>query len=119
MLSLFLFLYSFTLGYEYIYAAKAFYSVFNGPQGAITISLVIKYFECIDKRLILLGTGSINIIKYIFNALSGSFVGFLMKEDTQWNSLVVELTFETLTAVSFFSAVAVGALLAKKNIILE
>ena|SRR3990167_1744327 len=114
--SLFMFWYSFFYPYKYIWATKFIYSLFNGPQGAIAIGIAIKYFNTVDPSLVLLGSGSINIVKYSFNALSGSFVGYIMQNKTKWNAIFVELVFQYAGAISFFSAVILAYKLAKKGI---
>lgn len=114
--SVFLFWYSFFYPYKYIWATKFIYSLFNGPQGAIAIGIAIKYFNTVDPSLVLLGSASINIAKYSFNALSGSYVGYVMQTKTRWNAIFVELTFQFTAAISFFSAVLLAYMLAKKGI---
>ena len=66
--------------------------------------------------MILLATGTINIVRYGFNALSGSLVGYMMQDETQKNSLIIEIAIQYATAIGFFSAVFVDYKLKKMKI---
>lgn len=115
-ISLFIYWYTFFMPFEYIYASKFLYSIFNGPQSAIAIGIAIKYFNQVNPSLVLLGSGTINIVKYGLNAVSGSFVGMLMQEETQKNSILIELVYQYIGGFSFFAAIIVDHLLRKKKI---
>ena len=114
--SLFMFWYSFFYPYEYIWTTKLIYSLFNAPQTAITVGIAIKYFNTVDPSLVLLGSATINIVKYSLNAVAGSFVGYVMQNKTKWNAIFVELVLQYTTAISFFSAVLLSYMLAKRGI---
>lgn len=117
--TMFLFWYSFSYPYEYIWVTKFLYSIFNGPLGAIAIGLSIKYFKLTNPSLVLLGSATINIMKYTLNALAGSLVGWIMNEDSQFNSIIVEILIQYMIAISFFASVSLHFMLKKRGIVIK
>ena len=79
------------------------------------MAVAIHYLKKTDASLVLLGSSSINIVKYGFNALAGSFVGQIMNEDTQKNTIMVEFTFQLMSFIGFLSAVALTVMLKNRG----
>lgn len=118
-ISLFLYWNSFFFSFHLIYISKFVYSMFNGPQGAIALGITIRYLENVDPELVLLGTGTIGIVRKICNSVSGSFVGYMMQDDTQMNTIIVQIILQFVSAYSFFCAVGVFWMFRKKDICVD
>ena len=87
--SMFLFWNSFFYGFRYIMIAKFIYSIFNGPLNAIVVGIVIRYFKQVDPNLVLMGTSTTTIVRYLLNSLAGSYVRWTMKDHTQAKAIEV------------------------------
>ena len=87
--TMFFFWYSFFYGFRYIMIAKFIYSIFNGPLTAIVVGIVIRYYKQVDPSLVLMGTSTTSIVRYLLNSFAGSYVGWTMKDQTQAKALEV------------------------------
>lgn len=102
--------------YTYIWMTKFLYSVFNGPQFPLVMALCIKYYSAIQREdLILLATASISMLRYLDNALGGTYVGYIMEDVSQFNSILVEISTQIAATISFISAFALWWLISVKK----
>lgn len=113
----FYFWFSFSLGYKWTYAGKFIYSIWNGPQIPLITDILIRYFNKIGREdYILVGTSSVGLFKHLANAISGTFVGFVMRTKTQTTSWICECTIMFIIGWSFFSNLMVEKRLVDKKL---
>lgn len=113
----FYFWFSFSLGYKYTYFGKFFYSIWNGPQIPLITDILIRYFTKIGKEeYILVGTSSVGLLKHLMNAVSGTYVGYIMKTKTQSMSWLCECTIMYAIGISFFANVKIEKILVDQKL---
>ena len=109
------------INYWAIFFFKLMYCVFNGPQMALVMDILISYFKKTKgEEYILLGTSFVGLFKYVETSIGVYIAGYIVGEQTtRIEALYIELIIQYFIIASFASVSAINLIMRWKGINLE